>query len=132
VTATDFVVPVLSSVFSAGGAGAFVAYWRERKVAKAKGNVATATVDIEVDSSRLGLIERQMQALEKSFDTERRSLLSTITHLKEDLELEQIESAKKDEKIAKLSRQVDEIQKALDLVKAELAGSHRPPADTGN
>lgn len=124
-TATDFVVPVLSSVFSAGGAGAFVAYWRERKVAKAKGYVATATVDIEVDSSRLGIIERQMQALEKSFDTERRSLLSTITHLKEDLEQEQIESAKKDEKIAKLSRQVDEIQKALDLVKAELAGTRK-------
>lgn len=120
-SATDLVVPILSSVFSAGGAGAFVAYWRERKVAKAKGNVASKTVDVAIDTSRLGLIERQMQALEKSFDTERKALLSTITHLQHDLEAEQLESAKKDEKIAKLSRQVDEIQKALDLVKAELA-----------
>jgi chromosome segregation ATPase len=128
VSANDFVVPLISSIFSASGAGALVAYWRERKVAKAKGTVATATVDIEVDTSRLGLIERQMSALEKSFDTERKSLLQTINHLQADLELEQAESAKKDEKIAKLSRQVDEIQVALDQVKAELASTHKPPA----
>lgn len=126
-SANDFVVPLISSIFSASGAGALVAYWRERKVAKAKGTVATATVDIEVDTSRLGLIERQMSALEKSFDTERKSLLQTINHLQADLELEQAESAKKDEKIAKLSHQVDEIQVALDQVKAELASTHKPP-----
>lgn len=129
-SANDLVAPILSSIFSAGGAGAFVAYWRERKVAKAKGNVASATVDVEVDTSRLGLIERQMKALEKSFATERRSLLGTITHLKEDLEAEQAESAKKDEKIANLSRKVDDIQQALNLVKAELAG--RPHPEQGN
>lgn len=118
---------IISSVFSVGGAGALLAYWRDRRVAKAKGTVATATVDVEVDTSRLGLIERQMDALEKSFDTERRSLLQTIKHLQTDLEQEQAESAKKDERIAKLSRQVDEIQVALDQVKAELAGTHKPP-----
>lgn len=121
---------IISSVFSVGGAGALIAYWRDRRVARAKGKVATATVDIEVDQSRLGLIERQMQALEKSFDTERKSLLQTITHLQSDLEQEQVESTKKDEKIAKLSRQVDDIQTALDLVKAELAD--RKPPDTGS
>lgn len=125
-SANDFVAPILSSIFSAGGAGAFVAYWRERKVAKAKGNIASATVDVEVDTSRLGLIERQMKSLEKSFDTERKSLLNTITHLQEDLEVEQRESAKKDVRIAKLSEQVEEIQRALDAVKAELAGSTKP------
>lgn len=126
-SANDFVAPLISGIFSAGGAGAFVAYWRERKVAKARGSVASATVDVEVETSRLGLIERQMKALEKSFDTERKALLGTIRHVREDLEEEQRESAKKDEKIAKLTLQVDEIQKALDLVKAELAGSHQPP-----
>lgn len=121
---------IISSVFSVGGAGALLAYWRDRRVAKAKGNVATATVDIEVDTSRLGLIERQMHALEKSFDTERKSLLQTINHLQADLELEQAESAKKDEKIARLSQQVEEIQRALNQVKAELAD--RKPPTTGS
>lgn len=123
---------IISSVFSVGGAGALLAYWRDRRVAKAKGTVATATVDVEVDTSRLGLIERQMSALEKSFDTERKSLLQTIKHLQADLELEQAESAKKDEKIANLSRQVDEIQIALDQVKAELASTKPPKPDTGS
>jgi chromosome segregation ATPase len=121
---------IISSVFSVGGAGALLAYWRDRRVAKAKGSVATATVDVEVDTSRLGLIERQMQALEKSFDTERKSLLQTINHLQADLELEQAESAKKDEKITRLSQQVEEIQRALNQVKAELAD--RKPPTTGS
>lgn len=121
---------IISSVFSVGGAGALLAYWRDRRVAKAKGSVATATVDVEVDTSRLGLIERQMQALEKSFDTERKSLLQTINHLQADLELEQAESAKKDEKISRLSQQVEEIQRALNQVKAELAD--RNPPTTGS
>lgn len=130
-TANDFVAPLISGIFSASGAGAFVAYIRDRRSDKAKGAVASATVDIEVDSSRLGLIERQMKSLEKANAEERRAFQSTITHLREDLEAEQLESAKKDEKIAKLTLQVDEIQKALDLVKAELAGSHKPP-EQGN
>lgn len=127
-SANDFVAPLISGLFGVGGAGAFFAYIKERRVAKARGKVATATVDIDVDTSRLGLIERQMQALEKSFDTERRSLLQTITHLQSDLEQEQAEGTKKDEKIAKLTFQVDEIQKALDLVKAELA-DRKPPGN---
>lgn len=141
-SANDFVVPVISSIFSAGGAGAFVAYWRERKVAKAKGTVAEQTVDVEINTNRMALLERQMDALAKShdqqmqalansFERERQSLYSTIKHLREDLQEEQVESAKKDEKIAKLTRQVDEIQKALDQVKAELAGT-KPKPDTGS
>lgn len=131
-TTNDFVAPIISSIFSAGGAGAFVAYWRERKVTKAKGAVASQTVDVEVDGSRLTVIERQMAALEKSFDTERRALLNTITHLQQDLEAEQRESARKDERIAKLSEQVEEIQRALDAVKAELAHGAKHPPEQGN
>jgi chromosome segregation ATPase len=126
VSASDIVAPLITGIFSASGAGAFVAYIRDRRSDKARGEVASATVDVEVETSRLGLIERQMKALEKSFDTERKALLGTIRHVREDLEAEQVESAKKDEKIAKLTLQVDEIQKALDLVKAELAGSTKP------
>lgn len=139
----DVVVPVISSLFSAGGAGAFVAYWRERKVAKAKGTVAEQTVDTEIDSNRLALLERQMEALAKShalqmdalaksFDRERRSLLDTIDHVRQDLVEEQAESARKDEKIARLTAQVQEIQDALDQVKAELAGAKPPTPDTGS
>lgn len=129
-SANDFVAPLISGLFGVGGAGAFFAYIKERRVAKAKGVVASATVDVEVGTSRLGLIERQMTAMEKANEAERRAFQSTISHLREDLEAEQRESAKKDEKIAKLSRQVDEIQLALDQVKAELAG--RPHPDTGH
>lgn len=141
-SANDFVAPILSSLFSAGGAGAFVAYWRERKVAKAKGTVAEQTVGTEIDTSRLALLERQMEslanshdrqieALAKSFARERQSLLDTIDHVRQDLVEEQAESAKKDEKIANLTRQVDEIQRALDQVKAELAGT-QPPSRPDN
>jgi hypothetical protein len=131
VSANDFVTPILSSLFSAGGAGAFVAYFKDRRVAKAKGTVAEQTVDIEIDNNRLALVERQLSYLEKSFDTERRSLLQTIHHLQQDLEAEQRESELKDTKITNLSKQVEEIQKALDAVKAELAGKP-PKPDTGS
>lgn len=142
-SANDFVAPIISGIFSAGGAGAFVAYWRERKVAKAKGSVAEQTVDIEIDSNRLALLERQMQAmadshdrqmqaLASSFDRERQSLLDTIDHVRQDLSEEQAEGARKDEKIANLSRQVEEIQRALDQVKAELAGTNHPRPDNGS
>ena len=130
-SANDVVAPIISGLFSAGGAGAFVAYFKDRRVAKAKGTVAEQTVDIEVDSNRLALVERQLAYLEKSFDTERKSLLQTITHLQHDLETEQRESAVKDTKITNLSKQVEEIQKALDAVKAELAGKP-PKPDTGS
>lgn len=141
-SANDFVGPILSGLFGAGGAGAFVAYLKDRRVAKTKSIVAEQTVDTEIDTNRLNLIERQMEALAhshnmqmdalaKSFDRERRSLLDTIDHVRQDLVEEQAESAKKDEKIANLSRQVDEIQDALDQVKAELHGT-KPPPDTGS
>lgn len=141
--ANDVVVPLISSIFGLGSGGAFVAWWRERKVDKAKGTVAEQTVDIEVSTSRMALLERQMEALAKSheqqmqalagsFARERESLYSTINHLREDLEEEQAEGARKDEKIANLSRQVEEIQRALDQVKAELAGTTTPKPDTGS
>lgn len=141
-SANDFVAPILSSLFSAGGAGAFVAYFKDRRVAKAKGTVAEQTVDIEIDTNRLTLLERQMtalsdshdrqmEALANSFARERQSLLDTIDHVRQDLVEEQAESAKKDEKIARLTTQVNEIQDALDQVKAELAGKP-PKPDTGS
>lgn len=141
-SATDVVVPVISSVFSLLSGGAIWGYVRDRRIDKAKSTVAEQTVDIEIDTNRLALLERQMQALSDSHDRqmdalansfarERQSLLDTIDHVRDDLREEQAEGAKKDEKIANLTLQVDEIQKALDLVKAELAGSHRTP-DTGD
>jgi predicted RNase H-like nuclease (RuvC/YqgF family) len=136
VNANDIVVPLISGVFGLGSGGALIAWWRERRVDKAKSQVAEQTVDMEVDNKRLALLERQMQALSDShnkqmqaladsFDRERQSLYSTIDHLRADLEEEQAESAKKDEKISRLTTQVNEIQDALDQVKAELAG--KPP-----
>lgn len=140
-SANDFVGPILSGLFGAGGAGAFVAYFKDRRVAKAKGTVAEQTVDIEIDNNRMQLLERQMQALSDShnrqmqaladsFDRERQSLYSTIEHVRQDLVEEQAESARKDEKIARLTTQVNEIQAALDQVKAELAGKP-PKPETG-
>jgi septal ring factor EnvC (AmiA/AmiB activator) len=142
VNATDIFAPIMSGIFSATTAGAVVAYFKDRRVAKAKGTVAEQTVDVEIDNNRLALLERQMlalsdshnrqmEALAKSFDRERRSLLDTIDHVKQDLLAEQEESAKKDEKIARLTTQVNEIQDALDQVKAELAGKP-PKPDSGS
>lgn len=141
-SANDIFAPIISSLFSATTAGAVVAYFKDRRVAKAKGTVAEQTVDVEIDTNRLTLLERQMQALSdshdrqmealaKSFDRERKSLLDTIDHVRQDLVEEQEESAKKDEKIARLTTQVNEIQAALDQVKAELAGKPLKP-DTGS
>lgn len=142
-SATDFVVPVISSIFSVGGAGALLAYWRDRRVAKAKGTVAEQTVDIDIDTNRLALIERQMQALSDSHDRqmqalansfarERQSLLDTIDHVRQDLVDEQAEGAKKDKRIADLTKQVDDIQRALDQVKAALQSTTPPKPDTGS
>jgi len=142
VSATDVVVPVISSVFSLLSGGAIWSWWRERKVDKAKGAIAEQTVDIQIDTNRLALLERQMQALSDSHDRqmealassyarERQSLIDTIDHVRQDLLEEQAESAKKDEKIARLTQQVNEIQDALDQVKAELAGKP-PKPDNGS
>jgi phage shock protein A len=138
VSANEVVVPLISSVFSLFSGGAIWSYWRERRINKAKSAVAEQTVDIEIDSNRLRLLEhqmqalsdshdRQMEALAKSFARERQSLLDTIDHVRQDLIEEQAESAKKDEKISRLTQQVNEIQDALDQVKAELAGKPTRP-----
>ena len=137
-TSTNVAVAVISGVFTVLSGGAVWGYWRDRRTNKAKGTVAEQTVDIQIDSNRLALLERQMQALSDSHDRqmqalansfarERQSLLDTIDHVRQDLIEEQAEGARKDEKIARLTKQVDEIQNALDQVKAELAGKPTTP-----
>lgn len=127
---TDYFAPVVAVVVGLAGGGTIWGYLKDRRTAKAKGKVATASVEIEIDTNRLSYVEAQVKALTAAFATERASLESTIQHLQQDLANERAESEKKDIKIAELVRRVEEIQHALDLVKSELAETRRP--ENGN
>lgn len=114
---SEIIVPVVASVFSAGVLTALITFLRERKVDQAKGAVATATVEIAVDTDRLALLEARMNLLTRTFDHERASLEATIANL-------QRENVQKDVKIAALQKRVEEVE-------AELARRPGPDGDKG-
>jgi chromosome segregation ATPase len=112
-------------IFSTGVIVALIAYFRDRRVSKAKGDVATQTVDVQVDADRLQVLEKRLVLLNQIRDAERDTMIATIAHLSADLETERRESAAKDRKIADLVQRVESIQSDLDKVRSELADTRR-------
>jgi chromosome segregation ATPase len=119
-----------SGLFTGVGGMVIVGYIRDRRMIKAKGDVAAGTVHVRIEEDRLSLL-RQTQ------DAEREVWNATTAHLRAELAQERMESDEKDRKIAELVRLVDEVreeakalQTKLDMVERRLAAitGGTPPA----
>ena len=118
----------VSGVFSATVLVALIAFFRDRRSLKAKGDIAEQTVDIQVDVDRLALLESRLALLNQTFNAERATLNATIAHLQaevagqdrkierlqKELDGELLAAAKKDRRIADLEKQVNGIQAEIE------------------
>lgn len=103
-----------------GGGGAFWAYWRERKVNKAKGTVATATVELQIDQSRMQNLEQRFALAEKAWDGERASFQRRIDALEQDLADERREAVEEKERHDTQLRALEDRVAAMQHELAEL------------
>jgi hypothetical protein len=89
---TNTVATIVQIVLGSGCLGALLLYFNERRVNKAKGDVAEGTVDVQIDRDRLGLLEGRLNLLNKTFDAESAAKDATIAHLQADLAAERTEN----------------------------------------
>ncbi|HEY9265520.1 MAG TPA: hypothetical protein VIQ11_13040 [Mycobacterium sp.] len=95
---------LISGAFGLLGGGAFIGYVKDWRADKAKGQVAAATVAVDVDIDRLTEVEHRLTQLQRTWDMERDSLLRTVRHL-------EAENTAKDQTIAALTRRVEELDR---------------------
>jgi chromosome segregation ATPase len=111
------------------GSAAFWGYWKDRKVAKARGTVATSTVEIQVEGARVQNLEQRFAFAQKAWDEERTSFERRIKDLEEQLSAERTERSEEErlsqEKIQKLEARVLGMQRELDEVMDEVSALRR-------
>lgn len=95
------------------GGGSAVRFVLERRKAKADGDVAVATAELQIDAAQLANIRSQMELMKAAWAAERVSMQGRISALAEDLREEREESARKEREIAKLREQVERMQADL-------------------
>lgn len=107
----------------AGSAG--WGYFKDRRKSKAEGQVATATVEIQVEAARVQGLEQRFAFAQRAWDEERESLTRRIGTLERDLAEERHErDAEKtlhEEKVGLLEERVRGMQRMLNEVTEELA-----------
>lgn len=108
-----------------GGGGALIAYVKDRRKSKAEGQVASATVELQIDAKKLENAEARLTLTQRAWDAERRSFESRIKRLEDELREERQQSDLKDGKIRNLEARVSEIQTSLLSVTRELADLRR-------
>jgi chromosome segregation ATPase len=118
---------IASLVVGLGGGGALIGYVKDRKKSSAEGEVASATVELQIDAKRLENTEARLAFTQRAWDAERLSFESRINRLEAELSSERLESEKKDAKILELERTVSEIQATLLDVSRELAALRTTP-----
>lgn len=123
---------VATCVVAVGGSAAFWGYWKDRRKSKAEGTVATATVEIQIEASRVANLEQRFGFAQKAWDEERESLTRRIKHLEDDLVEERreraAEEAAHEEKRGLLEARVQGMQRELTEVTEELAALRPGPA----
>lgn len=105
-----FIATLFIGIF---GGGAFWQWWKDRKKDKAAGQVAHATVEIQVDAARMQNLESRLALSERAWDSERTSFERRIAMLEKDLHDERLESEHKDAKILKLEEKLLAVQAEL-------------------
>lgn len=108
---------------------AFWGYVKDRRKSRAEGSVAAATVEIQVEATRVQLLEQRFAFAQKAWDEERASLTRRITSCEGDLVKERDERSEDErlanEKIRTLEARVRGMQRELGEVTDEIAGLRR-------
>lgn len=124
----DAVKTAIGALLGAGGLGALLAYFKDRRKSKADGDVAVQTVELQVDHSRMQNLEQRFALAERAWDEERESLSRRVAAAEaREAALEQA-LAERDAKIRELEARVGRVQNELIEVTRELADlrSDRP------
>ncbi len=124
----DAVKTAIGALLGAGGLGAVLAYFKDRRKSKADGDVAVQTVELQVDHSRMQNLEQRFALAERAWDEERESLSRRVAAAEaREAALEQA-LAERDAKIRELEARVGRVQNELIEVTRELADlrSDRP------
>lgn len=98
--ATDVVSLVLSLILTVGGSAAFWAYWKDRKKARADGIVANATIELQVDHSRMQNLEQRFALSEKAWDEERESWQNRLENVELELAAEKRRHKETEERLS--------------------------------
>jgi uncharacterized protein YeeX (DUF496 family) len=117
---SQVITTVVQTVLGGGFLGAVFLYVKERRVNKAKGDVAVGTVDVQIDRDRLGLLEGRLNLLNKTFDAESAAKDATIAHLRADLEAERAENAVKDAELTQMRRELEVMRHEADDMRGKL------------
>lgn len=101
---------VITLVVGVLSATAFWKYWSERKKTGAEGKVAEATIELNVDMTRMQNLEERFGLTQKAWDEERASFERRLTAAENALAEEKKECG---ENIEKLERHVRELTTAV-------------------
>lgn len=112
------------------GSAAFWSYWKDRRTSKARGTVAAATVEIQVEGARVQNLEQRFGFAQKAWSEERASFERRIQHLEEELADERRERSEDEtrhaEKVLLLEARVRGMQRELQELTTELAALRGP------
>lgn len=124
----DVVKIGLGGAVTGGGIGAVLAYFKERRFLKAKGDVAVQTVELQVDFTRMQNLESRFALAERAWDEERESLTRRVAAAEARESALEKALAERDAKIRELEARVSRVQSELIEVTRELADlrSDRP------
>lgn len=118
----DVVKLGLGGLFTGGGIAAVLAYFKERRYNRAKGDVAVQTIELQVDHTRMQNLEVRFALAERAWDEERESLTRRVTAAETREAALERALGERDAKIRELETRVARVQSELVAVTRELAG----------
>jgi hypothetical protein len=128
-TAGDLIQSAATGLFGVVASAAFWGYWKDRRSAKAQGDVAAATVEIQVEAQGLVNAEKRFALAESAWNEERISLQRENDRLTGLLATERAERAAAEmaaeEKIKRLEARLHGMQRELTELTDEIAAFRR-------
>lgn len=113
------------------GSAAFWGYWKDRRKTRAEGAVATATVEIQIEASRVANLEQRFAFAQRAWDDERASLTRRIVHLEDELAEERRDhledKLRHEDQVRTIEERVSKLTEELGAVTTELGGRNGRP-----
>lgn len=117
------------------GSSAAWGYLKDRRKARAEGDVATQTVEIEVEARRVANLEQRFGFAQRAWDDERESMTRRIVSLERDLAAERRDRAgdeqRHEEAVRRIRDRVASLTDELAAVTAELSTIREGRETTG-
>lgn len=110
-TSLDVVQSVASFLLVLVGSAAFWGYWKDRKKSSAEGVVAQATVEIQIEASRVANLEQRFGFAQRAWDDERASLHRQVDRLERELVEERAERERLTRELAAVTAEVAELRR---------------------